>query len=585
MIRLIFKNVGKYWWAAVLAPLFMVGEVAMDMLITKQMQRLIDEGIQAANPEAVKVIGLTMIGFVFIGVVCGFLSGVFANIASCNYANNLRVRLFDKIMKLSYNQTDDFSTASLITRVTNDVTQMQNFFAQMIRMFIRSFGMFALGIIFTLTIDVRFAFILAVALPIEVIIMIIFMKKAFPYFSIIQTKLDKVNTVVHENVSGARVVKAFCKEDYEDNRFKNVNGSYADTLLKVNKIFALLMPLFMLVVYFAQIAIYSIGGSNILDAFTNTTTPSISIGKITQATTYIVMICFALIQFGMMFASIARASASAKRINAVMDCPLEIVDGNIDVTTIKEVGTIEFKNVSFAYPESNEYVLENLNFKINKGDTVAIVGATGSGKTTLVNLITRFYDVSEGEVLIDGVNVKEYSTKDLRNKIAIALQKAELFAGTIKENIKWGKLDATDEEVIEAAKIAQADSFINEKKDKYDEFVEEKGTSVSGGQKQRLSIARAIIKKPEILIFDDSTSALDLITEAKLYQAMKEKINDTTKVVVAQRIATARNADKIMVLDGSTIIAFDTHENLMNSCEVYIDIYNSQLKREGVFDE
>ena len=585
MIRLIFKNVGKYWWAAVLAPLFMVGEVAMDMLITKQMQRLIDEGIQAANPEAVKVIGFTMIGFVFIGVVCGFLSGVFANIASCNYANNLRVRLFDKIMKLSYNQTDDFSTASLITRVTNDVTQMQNFFAQMIRMFIRSFGMFALGIIFTLTIDVRFAFILAVALPIEVIIMIIFMKKAFPYFSIIQTKLDKVNTVVHENVSGARVVKAFCKEDYEDNRFKNVNGSYADTLLKVNKIFALLMPLFMLVVYFAQIAIYSIGGSNILDAFANTTTPTISIGKITQATTYIVMICFALMQFGMMFASIARASASAKRINAVMDCPLEIVDGNIDVTTIKEVGTIEFKNVSFAYPESNEYVLENLNFKINKGDTVAIVGATGSGKTTLVNLITRFYDVSEGEVLVDGVNVKEYSTKDLRNKIAIALQKAELFAGTIKENIKWGKLDATDEEVIEAAKIAQADSFINEKKDKYDEFVEEKGTSVSGGQKQRLSIARAIIKKPEILIFDDSTSALDLITEAKLYQAMKEKINDTTKVVVAQRIATARNADKIMVLDGSTIIAFDTHENLMNSCEVYIDIYNSQLKREGVFDE
>ena len=585
MIRLIFKNIGKYWWAAVLAPLFMVGEVAMDMLITKQMQRLIDEGIQAANPEAVKVIGLTMIGFVLIGVVCGFLSGVFANIASCNYANNLRVRLFDKIMKLSYNQTDDFSTASLITRVTNDVTQMQNFFAQMIRMFIRSFGMFALGIIFTLTIDVRFAFILAFALPIEVIIMIIFMKKAFPYFSIIQTKLDKVNTVVHENVSGARVVKAFCKEDYEDNRFKNVNGSYADTLLKVNKIFALLMPLFMLVVYFAQIAIYSIGGSNILDAFTNTTTPTISIGKITQATTYIVMICFALMQFGMMFASIARASASAKRINAVMDCPLEIVDGNIDVTTIKEVGTIEFKNVSFAYPESNEYVLENLNFKINKGDTVAIVGATGSGKTTLVNLITRFYDVSEGEVLIDGVNVKEYSTKDLRNKIAIALQKAELFAGTIKENIKWGKLDATDEEVIEAAKIAQADSFINEKKDKYDEFVEEKGTSVSGGQKQRLSIARAIIKKPEILIFDDSTSALDLITEAKLYQAMKEKINDTTKVVVAQRIATARNADKIMVLDGSTIIAFDTHENLMNSCEVYIDIYNSQLKREGVFDE
>ena len=290
-------------------------------------------------------------------------------------------------------------------------------------------------------------------------------------------------------------------------------------------------------------------------------------------------------QFGMMFASVARASASAKRINAVLDCKEDIIDGSLDVNTLTEVGTVEFKNVDFAYPNASENVLENLNFKINKGETVAIVGATGSGKTTLVNLITRFYDVTNGEVLVNGVNVKEYNQHDLRNKISIALQKSELFAGTIKENIKWGKLDATDEEVIEAAKIAQADSFINEKKDKYDEFVEEKGTSVSGGQKQRLSIARAIIKKPEILIFDDSTSALDLITEAKLYQAMKEKINDTTKVVVAQRIATARNADKIMVLDGSTIIAFDTHENLMNSCEVYIDIYNSQLKREGVFDE
>ena len=585
MIKLIFKNIGKYWWAAILAPLFMVGEVAMDMLITKQMQRLIDEGIQAANPEAVKTIGLLMLGFVFIGVLCGFLSGVFANIASCNYANNLRVKLFDKIMKLSYNQTDDFSTASLITRVTNDVTQMQNFFAQMIRMFIRSFGMFILGIIFTLTIDTRFAFILAIALPVEVIIMIIFMKKAFPHFSVIQTKLDRVNTVVHENVSGARVVKAFSKEDYEDKRFKNVNDGYASILLKVNKLFALLMPLFMLIVYSAQIAIYSIGGTNIFDAFNNGVAPDITIGKITQATTYIVMICFALMQFGMMFASVARASASAKRINAVLNCPLEIADGQLDISTVKEKGTIEFKNVCFAYPESNENVLENISFKINKGDTVAIVGATGSGKTTLVNLITRFYDVTSGEVLVDGVNVKEYTVKDLRNKIAIALQKAELFAGSIKENIKWGKLDATDEEVIEAAKIAQAHPFIIEKKDQYDEFIEEKGTSVSGGQKQRLSIARAIIKNPEILIFDDSTSALDLITEAKLYQAMKEKISDTTKVVVAQRIATARNADKIMVLDSSTIIAFDTHENLMQNCEVYQDIYNSQLKREGVFDE
>ncbi len=577
----LLRYLKKYWWAALLAPLFMIGEVAMDMLITKQMQKMIDDGIQSSNPDAVKTIGLVMIGFVLIGVACGILSGVFANIASCKYANDLRKDVFAKIMRLSYDQTDDFSTASLVTRVTNDITQIQNFIAQMIRMFVRSFGMFVLGIIFTINIDLRFAAILAIALPIEIIIMIIFMRKTFPVFGNLQTKLDKVNTVVHENVTGARVVKAFSKEDYEINRFDNVNSAYANVLLYVNKLFALLMPLFMIVVYLAQIAIYSIGGINITDAFNNGNVPTISIGEITQATTYIVMICFALMNFGMMFANIARASASAKRINEVLDCPLEIIDGNLDVTTLKEKGTVEFKNVNFAYPNANGYVLENINLKINKGETIAIVGATGSGKSTLVNLITRFYDVSSGEVLIDGVNVKEYNQKDLRNKIAICLQKAELFAGSISENIRWGKEDASDEEVQLAAKIAQAEEFILSKPDKYEEFIEEKGTSLSGGQKQRLSIARAIVKKPEILIFDDSTSALDLVTEAKLYQAMRENINDTTRIVVAQRVATAKNADKIAVLDGGTIIAYDTHENLLKNCEVYIDIYNSQLKREG----
>lgn len=578
----LFRYLKKYWWAAILAPLFMIGEVALDMLITEQMQKMIDDGIQASNLEAVKSIGLVMIGFVLIGVACGVLSGVFSNIASCKYANDLRKDLFAKIMQLSYNQTDNFSTASLVTRVTNDVTQMQNFIAQMIRMFIRSFGMFFLGIIFTIKIDTRFAVILAVALPLEILIMIIFMKKTFPVFNVIQTKLDAVNTVVHENVTGARVVKAFSKEEYEYNRFDHVNSSYANTLLYVNKLFALLMPLFMIIVYFAQIAIYAIGGTNILDAFYNNfSEPTITIGKITQATTYIVMICFSLINFGMMFANIARANASAKRINAVLNCPLEIVDGKLENKDLKEKGSVEFKNVSFAYPNANGYVLENINFKIHQGETIAIVGATGSGKSTLVNLITRFYDVTDGEVLVDGVNVKEYNQKELRNKIAIALQKSELFAGTIKENIAWGKEDASDEEIALAAKIAQAEEFILSKPDQYNEFIEEKGTSLSGGQKQRLSIARAIVKKPEILIFDDSTSALDLVTEAKLYQAMREYINETTRIVVAQRVATAKNADKIIVLDGGAIIDFDTHENLLKNCEIYQDIYNSQLKKEG----
>ena len=584
MLKLL-RYLKKYWWAAILAPIFMVIEVSMDMMLTGQMQQMIDFGIPSKDLDKILSIGFTMIVIVFIGVVGGFLSGVFANIASCNFANDLRQDLFKKIMRLSYDQTDDFSTGSLVTRVTNDVMQMQNFIAQMIRMFIRSFGMFALGIVFTLTIDLRFAIILAIALPLEIIIMLLFMKKAFPMFSVMQTKLDNVNTVVHENVTGARVVTAFCKEDYEDNRFKRVNGEHADLLLYVNKLFAWLMPLFMLIVYFAQIAIYSIGGTSIFGGFNNGTEPEILLGETSQAITYIVMICFSLMQFGMIISNIARAQASAKRINEVLDCPLEIVDGKLDVNTLTESGTVEFKNVSFAYPNSHGNVLENISFKINKGETIAIVGATGSGKTSLVNLITRFYDVTSGEVLVDGVNVKEFNQVDLRNKIAIALQKSELFAGTIKDNISWGKLDATDEEIKLAADIAQATEFIESKKEGFDEYVEEKGTSLSGGQKQRLSIARAIVKKPEILIFDDASSALDLVTEAKLYKAMREHINDTTRIVVAQRVATAKNADKIIVLDGGVIVDFDTHENLLANCEVYQDIYNSQLKREGDSNE
>ncbi len=580
MLKLL-RYLKKYWWAAILAPIFMIIEVSMDMMLTGQMQQMIDFGIPSKDLDKILSIGFTMIIIVFIGVVGGFLSGVFANIASCKFANDLRQDVFKKIMQLSYDQTDDFSTGSLVTRVTNDITQMQNFVAQMIRMFIRSFGMFALGIIFTLSIDLRFALILAVALPVEIIVMLLFMKKTFPMFSVMQTKLDNVNTVVHENVTGARVVKAFCKEDYEDQRFKRVNGEHADLLLYVNKLFAWLMPLFMLVVYFAQIAIYSIGGISIFGGFNNGTEPEILLGETSQAITYIVMICFSLMQFGMIISNIARAQASAKRINEVLDCPLEIVDGSLDVNTLTEVGTVEFKNVSFAYPNAHGNVLENISFKINKGETICIVGATGSGKTTLVNLITRFYDVTDGEVLVDSVNVKEFKQVDLRNKIAIALQKSELFAGTIAENIAWGKPDATMEEIKQAADIAQASEFILSKKDGFDEYVEEKGTSLSGGQKQRLSIARAIVKQPEILIFDDASSALDLVTEAKLYKAMREHINNTTRIVVAQRVATAKNADKIIVLDGGEIVDFDTHENLLANCEVYQDIYNSQLKREG----
>ena len=590
----LLKYLKKYWYFALLAPIFMIAEVTMDMLVTNKMGTMIDivnsYGPTSDNNQFLNTIvsnGIIMLALVLIGVVSGILSGVFANLASQKFANDLRKGLFSKIMHLSFQQSDDFSTASLVTRVTNDVTAVQTMIAMAIRMFIRSLSMFILGIVFTLQISKQFMIILAVALPLEILIMVFFMIKAFQMFSIVQTKLDKVNSVVHENLTGARVVKAFSKEDYEYNRFVEANDTLTSITLKVNKLMAIIMPLFMLIVYAGMIAIYYIGANSQFDAmlylenFATSIDPKISVGEMEKATTYIMMIMSSLLMIGMTFANMARAAASGKRINEVLETPDIICDGNLDVKTLKETGTIEFKNVDFAYPNASASVLENINLKIEKGETVAIVGATGSGKTTLVNLITRFYDVTKGEILVDGENIKNYKLVDLRNKIAIVLQKAELFAGTIKENIKWGNPNATDEEVEWAANIAQAIEFIDSKEKKFDEYVEEKGTSLSGGQRQRLSIARAIVKKPEILIFDDSTSALDLVTEAKLYKAMRDNIADTTKIVVAQRIATAKNADKIVVLDGGTIIAYDTHENLLANCEIYQDIYNSQLKREG----
>ena len=581
MLKLL-KYVKKYWYFAILAPTFMFLEVFMDMLLTLFMEKMVDFGVQTGNINNIIKYGLLMLLFLFIGVACGILSGVFTNLTSFKFSNDLRKDVFKKIMHLSYNQTDKFSTGSLVTRVTNDITQVQNLLSMALRMFIRALSFFILGIVFTLNINIEFGYILLIILPIEILVIVIFVKLAFPIFSVIQTKLDKVNTIVHENLTGARVVKAFSKEDYEYSRFKGANDEYTQKNLYVGKISAFLMPILMIIVYIGQIVIYYVGGNSILEASKNALkiNDMILVGEISQAITYISMICMSIMMLGMIFTSLARSTASAKRINEVLDCEEEIKDGKKDIN-LEETGTIEFKNVSFKYPGSSSYSLQNISFKANKGDVIAIVGATGSGKSTLVNLITRFYDVSEGEILVDNINVKDYTQKELRNKVAICLQKAELFSGTIKDNIKWGKEDASDEEVDEACSIAQAKEFILSKEKGYDEYIEEKGTSLSGGQKQRLSIARAIIKKPEILIFDDSTSALDLVTEAKLHQAMNEKIKDITKIIVAQRISTARNAKKIIVLDNGQIVGFDTHDNLMKNCEIYIDIYNSQLKKGG----
>lgn len=581
MIKLL-RYMKKYWYIAIFGPIFMILEVLMDMVLTSYMAKMVDDGIMTQNLENVIKYGLIMLGVVFVGVAGGILSGAFTNLASFKFSNDLRKDLFRKIMDLSYNQTDDFNTGSLVTRITNDITQVQNMISQALRGFIRALSFFVLGIFFTLRISKDFGFILGIILPIEVGVLLLFMKLVFPVFSVIQKKLDKVNTVVHENVSGARVVKAFGKEDYEYERFVNTNNDYTASNLYVGKTAAFLMPALMLIIYVAQFTIYMIGGNSILEAFKGAIKldDMISVGQISQAVTYINMICMSIMMLGMTFTNMARAIASAKRINEVLDCDLEIESGNYDSSENTLKGTIEFKDVSFAYPLSQGNVLNNINLKIEQGQTIAIVGSTGCGKSSLVNLIPRFYDVTEGEILLNGVNVKEYNLVELRDKIGMCLQKAELFKGTIKENVKWGKMDATDEEIILACQIAQASEFIENKELKYDEIVEAKGASLSGGQKQRLSIARAIVKQPEILIFDDSTSALDLVTESKLYEAMKKYLADTTKIIVAQRIATAKNADFIAVIDNGTIVDFGTHKELLENSAIYQDIYYSQLKED-----
>lgn len=576
----LMRYLKKYWYFAILGPTFMMAEVAMDLMLTSYMEKIVDYGIQTSNLDNIIKYGLMMLAIVFIGVVSGILSGVFTNIASYRFSNDLRKDLFKKIMSLSYDQTDDFQTGSLVTRVTNDITEVQGMITTALRMMIRAISFFILGIVFTIQISSRFTYILLILLPIEIIIILIFMKIVFPVFSIIQKKLDKVNTVVHENVTGARVVKAFGKEDYESERFGIANNEYTGVLLKVNKTSAFLMPMLTLIIYSGQIIIYSIGGSSIIEHFKSALNLNemIMVGQISQAITYISMICSSVVMLAAVFTNMARATASAKRINEILDAKLDIIDGNLNVENINKTGIVELKNVFFRYPGSDIDVLKNINLKIKQGETLAIVGATGCGKSSLVNLLPRFYDATEGEVLVDGENVKDYKQTDLRDKISMALQKSELFKGTIAENIKWGNTEADQEEVIEAARIAQASEFIDESPDGYDTIVEEKGTSLSGGQKQRLSIARAIIKKPEIMVFDDSTSALDLVTEANLYKAMNEAIPYVTKIVVCQRVATAKNADRIAVLEKGTIIACDTHEVLIKTCAVYQDIYNSQMK-------
>lgn len=573
----VLRYLKPYWLFALLCPLAMILEVSMDLLQPTLMSDIVDNGIlgDAAADENLRhvlITGLKMLVFSLIGCFGGIASAAFGTAAAQKMGNDLRKDAFANVMHMSFQQTDKFTTGSLVTRLTNDITAIQEFVAMSLRMFVRTGMQFIGGIAVILTLNVNFGIVLVISLPVQLIAVAIIMKKASPLFSIVQSRLDKVNSVVQENVSGARVVKAFTREEYEINRFDNANTDLMTTNLKVQKLLATLNPILMIIMNASVIAIIMIGGFQV-------EAKAMQVGEVMAAVTYITQILMSVMMVGMMFQQVSRSAASMKRVNEVLSTNPVISDGNKSADSDNS-GTVEFRNVGFSYPgSSGKPVLSGIDLKAEKGQMIAILGSTGCGKTSLVNLVPRFYDATNGDVLVDGVNVKDYDVDTLRSKIGVVLQKSELFSGTVAENIRWGCETATDEEVKTAAKIAQAEEFIDGFNDGYDTMISEKGASLSGGQKQRMAIARAIIKKPEILIFDDSTSALDLSTEAKLHKALRENLSGVTVIMIAQRIASVMRADKITVLENGSICAFGTHKELMESSSVYRDIYYSQMKQ------
>ena len=573
----VLRYLKPYWLFALLCPLAMILEVSMDLLQPTLMSDIVDNGIlgDAAADENLRYVlitGLKMLVFSLIGCFGGIASAAFGTAAAQKMGNDLRKDAFAKVMHMSFQQTDKFTTGSLVTRLTNDITAIQEFVAMSLRMFVRTGMQFIGGIAVILTLNVNFGLVLVISLPVQLIAVAIIMKKASPLFSIVQSRLDKVNSVVQENVSGARVVKAFTREEYEINRFDNANTDLMTTNLKVQKLLATLNPILMIIMNASVIAIIMIGGFQV-------EAKAMQVGEVMAAVTYITQILMSVMMVGMMFQQVSRSAASMKRVNEVLSTNPVISDGHKSADSDNS-GTVEFRNVGFSYPgSSGKPVLSGIDLKAEKGQMIAILGSTGCGKTSLVNLVPRFYDATNGDVLVDGVNVKDYDVDTLRSKIGVVLQKSELFSGTVAENIRWGCETATDEEVKTAAKIAQAEEFIDGFNDGYDTMISEKGASLSGGQKQRMAIARAIIKKPEILIFDDSTSALDLSTEAKLHKALRENLSGVTVIMIAQRIASVMRADKIAVLENGSICAFGTHKELMESSSVYRDIYYSQMKQ------
>lgn len=572
------KYLKKYWLFTMLAPLFMIGEVSMDLIQPELMSHIIDDGVLGINSGGVGNLdiilgtGIRMVLLVAAGGVCGVMSGVFANLSAQQFGNDVRKDTFKRIMSFSFEQTDKFSTGSLITRVTNDITQLQNFVMQCMRGFVRTSMLFIGGIVCMIGLNIQFGLVIACALPFIVICVIYFIAKSNPKFTILQKKLDKLNNIMQENVSGSRVVKAYVKEDYETERFNKANDELVGTQLDVLLLLSYMTPVMNIILNLSVVAVIKVGGIQVMDG-------SAMPGNVMAAITYCSQVLNAVMRMTMIFQTASRGVASQKRIMEVLNCEPAIKDGAYDGETIVK-GKVEFRNVSFAYPgNEGASVIEDFNLVILPGETIGILGATGCGKTSLISLIPRFYDVTKGAVLVDDVDVRDYKLEVLRDKIAVSLQKSEIFTTSIADNIAWGLPDATPDNIAAAADTAQAAQFINNRKDGMQTIVSQGGHSLSGGQRQRVAIARAVIKPAEILIFDDATSALDLKTEAELYSKLGKNKKDITKIIIAQRIASVKNADRIVVMDNGKLADVGSHEQLMITSSIYKDIYDSQLKK------
>ena len=556
-----------------LAPVAMLGEVAADLSQPKLMSKIVDEGVLGSDMSLILHTGILMLVLLILGACCGSASAAFAGVASQGFSRDVRNDLFRRVMGLSFQQTDKFTTGSLVTRLTADITAVQQMVDYLIRGFVRNIIMFSGGIYMMMKLDVKFGLVIAIALPLEALIVIMIMRHANPLYGIVAQRLDSVNSVMQENVTGARVIKAYVREKHEAERFGTANSSLMEANLKVLKLMALMQPVLLIIMNISVLFVIYLGGWQVEAA-------EMQVGEVMAAVTYLTQVLHGIMMLSMMFQTISKAAASAKRIGEVLESEPVITDGK--GTDAERKGSVTFRNVTFAYPTSSGLpVLSGISLDIKQGERVAVIGATGSGKSTLAALIPRFYDPDEGEVLIDGVTAKEYKLEDLRKRVGIVLQKSELFSGTAADNIRWGGKDASDDEVRAAAETAQADEFLSRMPEGYDTVIAEKGASLSGGQKQRLSITRAVLSKPEILIFDDSTSALDLSTEAKLLNGLKEKMQGTTVIMIAQRIAGIKDFDRIAVLDHGRLVGCDTHEKLLESCDVYKDIYSSQMRTKG----